>query len=87
MVKVGVAGYGVTSRRLADGAALQKDMELEGIADLAPPLSIRSLRERGMPYDLYLAEGADKARFDAAGIPCKGSFQDLIGMERGEVSA
>ncbi|MDR2159068.1 MAG: type II glyceraldehyde-3-phosphate dehydrogenase [Treponema sp.] len=79
MVKVGVAGYGVIGQRLADGVALQKDMELAGIADLAPTLSIRALKERGMPYDLYLVEGADKSKFDAAGIPYKGSFADLIG--------
>jgi glyceraldehyde-3-phosphate dehydrogenase (NAD(P)) len=79
MVKVGVAGYGVIGQRLADGVALQKDMELVGIADIAPTLSIRALKERGMPYDLYLVEGADKSKFDAAGIPYKGAFQDLIG--------
>ncbi|MDR3333339.1 MAG: type II glyceraldehyde-3-phosphate dehydrogenase [Treponema sp.] len=79
MIKVGVAGYGVIGQRLADGVALQKDMELVGIADLAPTLSIRALRERGMPYDLYLVEGADKTKFDAAGIPYKGTFADLIG--------
>jgi glyceraldehyde-3-phosphate dehydrogenase (NAD(P)) len=79
MVKVGVAGYGVIGQRLADGVALQKDMELVGIADLAPTLSIRALKEKGMPYDLYLVEGADKSKFDAAGIPYKGSFADLIG--------
>lgn len=79
MIKVGVAGYGVIGQRLADGVALQKDMELVGVADLAPTLSIRALKERGMPYDLYLVEGADKANFDALNIPVKGSFNDLIG--------
>ncbi|MDR1211249.1 MAG: type II glyceraldehyde-3-phosphate dehydrogenase [Spirochaetaceae bacterium] len=79
MVKVGVAGYGVIGQRLADGVALQKDMELVGIADLAPTLSIRALKERGMPYDLYLVEGADKSKFDATGIPVKGNFAELIG--------
>ena len=79
MVKVGVAGYGVIGQRLADGVARQKDMELVGIADLAPTISIRALREKGMPYDLYLVEGADKAKFDALKIPYKGSFNDLIG--------
>jgi len=79
MIKVGVAGYGVIGQRLADGVALQKDMELVGIADLAPTLSIRALEEKGMPYDLYLVEGADKSKFDALGIPVAGSFMDLIG--------
>jgi glyceraldehyde-3-phosphate dehydrogenase (NAD(P)) len=78
MIKVGVAGYGVIGQRLADGVALQKDMELVGIADLAPTLSIRALKERGMPYDLYLVGGADKSKFDAVGIPVKGSFDNLL---------
>jgi glyceraldehyde-3-phosphate dehydrogenase (NAD(P)) len=79
MVKVGVAGYGTIGQRLADGVALQKDMQLVGVADLAPTLSIRALKERGMPYDLYLVEGADKSKFDALKIPVKGGFEDLVG--------
>ncbi|MDR2484789.1 MAG: type II glyceraldehyde-3-phosphate dehydrogenase [Treponema sp.] len=80
MVKVGVAGYGVIGQRLADGVALQKDMELVGIADVAPTLSIKALKEKGMPYDLYLVDGADTSKFDAGGIPYKGGFRDLIGQ-------
>jgi len=79
MVKVGVAGYGVIGQRLADGVALQKDMELVGVADLAPTLSIKALKEKGMPYDLYLVEGADKGKFDELGIPVAGNFEDLLG--------
>lgn len=79
MVKVGVAGYGVIGQRLADGVALQKDMDLVGIADLAPTLSIRALKEKGMPYSLYLVEGADKSKFNALDIPVMGSFEDLLG--------
>jgi glyceraldehyde-3-phosphate dehydrogenase (NAD(P)) len=80
MIKVGVAGYGVIGQRLADGVALQGDMELVGVADLAPTLSIQALRERGMPYKLFLVDGADKAKFQALDIPVSGSFQDLIGQ-------
>ena len=79
MIKVGVAGYGVIGQRLADGVALQKDMELVGVADVTPTLSIRALKERGMPYGLYLAEGADPAKFKALDIPIQGSFTDLLG--------
>lgn len=77
-VKVGVAGYGTIGQRLADGVALQEDMELIGVADLAPTLSIRALKEKGMPYDLYLVDGADKSSFDNLGIPVSGKFGDLI---------
>ena len=34
-IRVGVAGYGTIGQRLADGVAMQEDMELVGIADLA----------------------------------------------------
>ncbi len=78
MVKVGVAGYGVIGLRLAEGVALQKDMELVGVADIAPTLSVRALKESGMPYDLYLVDGADKSRFDELNIPVAGSFDDLL---------
>ena len=42
-IRVGVAGYGTIGQRLADGVAMQEDMELVGIADLAPTLSIQAL--------------------------------------------
>ncbi|MFQ6963047.1 MAG: hypothetical protein ACLRR6_02645 [Oscillospiraceae bacterium] len=44
-------------------------MELVGIADLAPTLSLQALRERGMigengvKYNLYLVDGANEAAF------------------------
>ncbi|MDR1296306.1 MAG: type II glyceraldehyde-3-phosphate dehydrogenase [Deltaproteobacteria bacterium] len=80
MIKVGVAGYGVIGQRLADGVALQGDMELVGVADLLPTLSIQALREKGMPYRLFLVEGADRQKFDSLGIPVSGSFAELVGQ-------
>ena len=83
MIRVGVAGYGTIGQRLADGVALQEDMELVGIADLAPTLSIRALRERNMiganhtRYDLYLVDGADEESFKKMDIPVSGTFEDL----------
>ena len=79
MIKVGIAGYGIIGQRLADGVALQKDMELVGVADIAPTLSVRALKERGMPYDLYLVDGADKSKFDELSIKTSGDFMDLLG--------
>lgn len=78
-IKVGVAGYGTIGQRLADGVAKQGDMELVGVADFAPNLGIRALREKGMPYDLYLVDGADKSAFEALDIPVSGDFDDLLG--------
>uniref|UniRef100_A0A7C5KBY0 Type II glyceraldehyde-3-phosphate dehydrogenase n=1 Tax=Thermodesulfobium narugense TaxID=184064 RepID=A0A7C5KBY0_9BACT len=78
MVKVGVVGYGTVGQRLADGVALQKDMELVGVADIEPTLAILALKEKGMPYNLYLAAPENKSKFDKYGIPISGSLEDLI---------
>ena len=82
-IRVGVAGYGTIGQRLADGVAMQGDMELVGIADLAPTLSLKALRENdmiganGVKYDLYLVEGADPEAFKEADIPVAGTFDEL----------
>jgi len=78
MIKVGVAGYGVIGQRLADGVALQKDMQLVGIADVSPTLAVRALKEKGMPYNLYLAAPDNKAQFDELGIPISGTMEELV---------
>jgi glyceraldehyde-3-phosphate dehydrogenase (NAD(P)) len=78
-IKVAVAGYGVIGQRLADGVALQGDMELVGVADVAPTLSVQALKERGMPYKLYAATPDGKSKLEAAGIPVSGSFEELVG--------
>ena len=77
-VKVGVVGYGTIGMRLADGAARQEDMELVGIVDVAPTLSLRALRESGMPYDLYVVDPELKPDFEAADIPVTGTFEELL---------
>lgn len=76
--KVGVAGYGVIGQRLADGVAKQEDMELVGIVDIAPTLSIRALYDSPNPYDLYVVDDSMKSAFDSENIPVRGNFDDLL---------
>jgi len=78
LVKVGVVGYGVIGLRLAEGVALQKDMELVGVADVGPTLSVRALAERGMPYDFYLAVPENRAAVEAVGVKVSGTLEDLV---------
>ena len=78
MVKVGIAGYGVIGQRLADGVALQEDMELVGVADVAPTLAIRALKEKGMPYKLYNAGSGNEKQFADLEIPFSGNFEELV---------
>jgi len=77
-IRVGVAGYGTIGQRLADGVALQEDMELVGVADVSPTLPVRALKEKGMPYDLYNALPGNQKLFDEAGIPISGTLEELI---------
>lgn len=77
-IKVGVAGYGVIGQRLADGVALQGDMELIGVADVAPTLSVRALKEKGMPYKFFTAAPDNTAALEAVGIPISGTLEDLV---------
>jgi glyceraldehyde-3-phosphate dehydrogenase (NAD(P)) len=76
-VKVGVAGYGVIGQRLADGVARQEDMELVGVADVAPTISVRALKAKGMPYKMFNVDPSNHA-MEEAGIPVSGSFEDLV---------
>lgn len=77
--KVGVAGFGVIGQRLADAVARQDDMELVGVADVAPTLAVRALAERGMPYRLFAAMPGSQAALEAAGATVSGGFTDLVG--------
>lgn len=77
-VRVAVVGYGVIGQRLADGIALQEDMELVGVVDAAPTISVQALKERGMPYDLYAAFPDAKDVLEGAGIPITGLLEELL---------
>jgi glyceraldehyde-3-phosphate dehydrogenase (NAD(P)) len=78
-VKVGVAGYGVIGNRLAAGVVAQEDMELIGVADVAPTLAVRALKDRGMPFEMFAAVPGSEKALEDGGIPVAGSFDDLLG--------
>ena len=75
--KVGIAGYGVIGQRLADGVAMQNDMELIGVADIKPTLSVKALKYKDMPYRIFNAN-VESNEFKEAGIPVSGSFDELV---------
>lgn len=52
-VRVGILGYGVIGRRLADAVRAQFDMELIGVAGRSNSFSLRDAAWQG--YDLYLS--------------------------------
>jgi len=77
-VKVGVVGYGVIGQRLADGVVAQDDMELVGIVDVAPTLSIRALYDSDNPYPIYVVEKSQAKEFLNENIPVKGYCDDIL---------
>ena len=77
-IKVAVVGYGVIGQRLADGVALQEDMELLGVVDAAPTLAVRALYEKGMPYKLFCAIPEKISDLEAVGIPVSGTMDDIL---------
>ena len=77
-MRVGVAGYGVIGMRLADGVALQDDMELVGIADVAFTLPLRAMLESEKGYDVYAAIPEAKATLEKSGVRVLGTTEDLL---------
>lgn len=78
MIKVLVVGYGTIGQRLADGVAMQEDMNLIGVVDAAMNLGIRALWEKGMPYDLYAVSEDAKKVFEEEGIPVAGLMEEVL---------
>ena len=77
-VRVGVAGYGTIGQRLADGVAKQEDMELVGVADVAPTLPVLALKEKGMPYKLFTAAPDKVDLLKERNIPVSGTLEELV---------
>ena len=67
-VTVGVNGFGVIGKRVADAVALQPDMQLAGVADVATDFRVARAKERGFPlYGSTREAAVQLAR--SAGIP------------------
>jgi glyceraldehyde-3-phosphate dehydrogenase (NAD(P)) len=53
-------------------------MELIGVVDAAPTLSVRALKEKGMPYKLFCALPDNIPAMESAGIPVSGTMDDIL---------
>lgn len=74
--RVGINGYGVIGKRVADAVKLQDDMDLVGVADVVHDYRIRVAVERG--YPVFAADPERRAEMETAGIPLAGTLDDLI---------
>jgi glyceraldehyde-3-phosphate dehydrogenase (NAD(P)) len=74
-VKVGVNGYGVIGKRVADAVALQDDMELAGISDISADYRVRAAVRKGYAVYVSLPEKVDEMKKK---IKVAGTLDDLI---------
>ncbi|MEM3615480.1 MAG: type II glyceraldehyde-3-phosphate dehydrogenase [Candidatus Methanomethylicia archaeon] len=76
IVRVGVNGFGVIGKRVADAIKLQNDMELVGIADIAHDYRIKIAAMKG--YDVYASIPEKIKEMEEGGLKVKGSLEDLL---------
>lgn len=76
-IRVGVNGYGVIGKRVADAVRLQEDMELVGVADVGFDYRIKVAVERGYPVFASLPDR--RPEMEAAGVPVAGVVSGLLG--------
>jgi glyceraldehyde-3-phosphate dehydrogenase (NAD(P)) len=74
--KVALVGYGVIGRRVADAVAVQPDMELTGVADVAADWRIRQAAAK--PFPLFAATADAQAPMKEAGLEIAGGLEDLV---------
>ena len=77
-IRVGVNGYGVIGKRIADAVTAQEDMELVGVADVVSDWRIRVAVQKG--YPVYASTPEAAGAMQAAGLPASGDLDKLVGQ-------
>ncbi len=76
MIRVAINGYGTIGKRVADAVAAQPDMEVVGVSKTRPSAEAYIANERG--YPLYIADIANREKFEAAGIAVAGDVEEML---------
>ena len=75
-VRVAVNGYGVIGKRVADAIALQRDMALVGISDVAADWRMSIVTREG--FGLYGATGEHAWTMEQAGLRVARTLDELL---------
>ena len=75
-IRVAINGYGVIGRRVADAVALQPDMELIGVADVASDWRISTALTKG--YSLFAVNEKAQSLMRSDGLHISGNLDDLL---------
>lgn len=76
MKKIGLVGYGVIGKRVADAINVQDDMTLVGVCDVISDWRIQNAVRKN--YDIYAATTEAEQEMKASGITVTGNMQDLL---------
>lgn len=77
-IKVGINGYGVIGKRIADAVLMQDDMELVGVTARTPDYRLFSADKKGIK--VFGADSAACSKLMGAGVKCNGDFDHFIKM-------
>jgi len=77
-IAVGVNGYGVIGKRVADAIRCQRDMSLVGVVDVTTDFRIRTAEVLGVP--IYAADEDSRTAMSARNIAVVGTIDDLLGQ-------
>ncbi|GBD89309.1 glyceraldehyde-3-phosphate dehydrogenase [bacterium BMS3Abin04] len=75
-IKVGINGYGIIGKRVADAVRLQPDMELVGVSDVVSDYRIKAGIVLGLP--IFASLDNKKDEMESSGIPVAGTLDDLL---------
>lgn len=75
-IRVGINGYGVIGKRVADAVRLQPDMALVGVSDVVADHRLNVAQQREIPIFSSLPERVEAMR--SAGIQVAGDLADLL---------
>jgi glyceraldehyde-3-phosphate dehydrogenase (NAD(P)) len=75
-IRVGVNGYGVIGKRMADAVRIQPDMHLAGVSDVVSDYRVETAAVLGLRVFVSVPERMEA--FRTTGIPVDGSLDDLL---------
>ncbi len=73
---IGVVGYGVIGKRVADAVAAQSDMKLVGVADIISDVRLRIAQQRN--YPIYCSVPDFEPTMREAGYEIVGYLEDMV---------
>jgi glyceraldehyde-3-phosphate dehydrogenase (NAD(P)) len=76
MIRVGIVGYGVIGKRVADAVTVQPDMSVRGIVKRKPDYKAKLALTKG--FDIFATDRESRMSFEDAKLKVSGEIEDLV---------